>query len=89
MFIGGDYVFSWWNFIGLNISALATVLYTKATFGRSTKNSTGMQHTNINKQSPLVERDNIPIREGSGVSVRQKRIDTEQTASLLKNMEGE
>lgn len=34
MFIGGDYVFSWLNCIGINISVFASLLYTYVTFRR-------------------------------------------------------
>lgn len=34
MFIGGDYVFSWLNCIGINVSILGSVYYTYAVFGK-------------------------------------------------------
>uniref|UniRef100_A0A7S1UKG6 Sugar phosphate transporter domain-containing protein n=1 Tax=Phaeomonas parva TaxID=124430 RepID=A0A7S1UKG6_9STRA len=33
--IGGDYVYSLWNFIGINLSIVASVVYVHATFSRS------------------------------------------------------
>ena len=32
MVFGGDYIFSWLNFIGVSISAIASLFYTKVVF---------------------------------------------------------
>jgi solute carrier family 35 protein len=34
MFIGGDYVFHWINFIGINVGVFGSLLYTYVTFKR-------------------------------------------------------
>ena len=37
MLFGGDYIFSWWNFVGLSVSACASIMYTKVTFTNKAK----------------------------------------------------
>ena len=88
MVIGGDYVFSWWNFIGLNISAIATLMYTKITFGRNSKASPAKTNHDIkiNDKSQNVEEREIKLRKDvSGVTVRNKRMDSEESLPLISN----
>ena len=42
MLIGGDYVFTWLNFVGLNISVIGSIIYTKVTFSSKKSQSPGV-----------------------------------------------
>jgi len=52
MVFGGDYIFTWWNFIGVTISAAASIMYTKVTFTNKIKA----------KESPVKEKRKIANR---------------------------
>ena len=54
MMIGGDYVFSWLNFIGLNLSVLGSLIYTWVTFRRKEPAEP--------KYSPLTEEQNSKMQ---------------------------
>ncbi|CAG4984707.1 unnamed protein product [Parnassius apollo] len=51
MMIGGDYVYSWLNFVGLNISVLASLLYTYVTFKRKPT----ITHLSLNEANAKVD----------------------------------
>ena len=43
MILGGDYLFSWPNFIGLTISVVGSLFYAKITFTSKAKKKPGSQ----------------------------------------------
>ncbi|KAF6036202.1 hypothetical protein EB796_005495 [Bugula neritina] len=59
MFIGGDYVFSMMNFIGLNISAAASVIYTYLEFSSKKQSQEGGRHKEVESQARLKENSSI------------------------------
>lgn len=48
MIIGGDYIFTWLNFIGLNLSVVGSLIYTWVTFRR--KESTESKYSSLSDE---------------------------------------
>lgn len=71
MFIGGDYIFSILNCVGLSISALGSVLYTYASFMEKGKKTETVTKQDVNEESATSNQNGSQIVSESSINCDQ------------------